>query len=100
MAAHVSRGGQVRARPRIWLGVILLTVGLVGHLLAANAEGGRAIHYRHHIFGFVLLSVVSGILLAGLGRLFWRGRPDLTLLILGGLQTIFGLLIYAMFSNR
>jgi hypothetical protein len=84
---------------RTWIGVILLGVGLLGHLLAANAEGGRAIHYQHHIFGFFLLTVVSGIVIAVLGRFFWRGRPDLTLLIVGGMQTLFGLLIYFSFSN-
>ena len=88
------------ARRNIWAGVLLLAIGLLGHLLAANAEGGRAIHYRHHIFGFVLLAVVSGILVAGLGRLFWKGRHNVTLLIVGALQAVFGLLIYAVFSNR
>ena len=83
----------------MFLGVLLLAIGLAGHLLAANAEGGRALHYRHHVFGFVLLSVVSGILVAGLGRRFWRGRHDITLLIVGALQAVFGLLIYASFST-
>ena len=78
---------------------MLLTIGLLGHLLAANAEGGRAIHYRHHILGFVLLSVVSGMVIAALGRFFWRGRPDVSLLIVGALQAIVGLLIYVMFSG-
>ena len=83
---------------RIFVGVILLTAGLLGHLLAANAEGGREIHYRHHIFGFFLLSVISGILMAALGRFFWRGRHDVSLLIVGALQAIVGFVIYAMFA--
>jgi hypothetical protein len=84
---------------RISLGVIFLAIGLLGHLLAAMAEGGRAIHYRHHIFGFFVLSVVSGILVTALSRFFWRGRHDVTLLIVGALQTVFGLLIYAAFTD-
>ena len=83
---------------RTLIAALLLALGLAGHLLAANAEGGHAIHYQHHIFGFVLLSVASGILIAVLGRFFWRGRHDITLLIVGALQTVFGLLIYAIFS--
>ncbi len=83
---------------RISLGVVLLAIGLAGHLLAAHAEGGRALHYRPHIFGFFLLSVASGIVVAVLGRFFWRGRHDVTLLIVGALQTVLGLLIYATFS--
>ncbi len=82
---------------RISLGVVLLAIGLAGHLLAANAEGGHTIHYRHHILGFFLITVVSGILVAALSRFFWRGRHDITLLIVGALQTVSGLLIYATF---
>jgi hypothetical protein len=85
---------------RISLAGVLLGLGLVGHLLAANAEGGRAIHYRHHVLGFFLLAVVSGTLVAVIGRFFWRGRHDVTLLIVGALQTVFGWLIYAAFSAR
>jgi hypothetical protein len=72
---------------------------LLGHLLAANAEGGHAIHYRHHIFGFFILTVASGIVVAGLSWLFWKGRHDITLLIVGAMQTIFGFLIYLLFTN-
>src|SRR5687767_11729720 len=85
---------------RVSFGIGLLAIGLLGHLLAANAEGGRAIHYRHHVLGFFLLSLVSGILIGVLSRFFWRGRHDVTLLITGALQTVFGLLIYAIFSTR
>jgi len=92
--------GPAGRTTRIALGIVLLGVGLMGHLLAANAEGGRALHYRHHIVGFFILSVVSGILIAILGRFFWKGRHDVTLLIVGALQTVFGLLVYAMFSSR
>jgi hypothetical protein len=87
-------------RNRLWLGVILLATGLLGHLLAAAAEGGRAIHYQHHIVGFVLLTIGSAAIVAILGRLFWRGRHDTSLVILGALQTIFGLVILAMSNVR
>ncbi len=70
---------------RLWLGVLLLAAGLFFHLLAANAEGGRAIHYRHHVLGFVLLTAAASLLVVGLGRVFWRGRHDLTVLIVGAL---------------
>lgn len=84
---------------RFALAAILLAIGLLGHLLAAVVEGGHAIHYRHHIFGFVMLAVISGIVFAVLARFFWRGRHDVTLLIVGALQAFLGLLIYAMFSR-
>lgn len=77
-----------------WLGVILLGAGLLGHLLAARAIGGTYIAYRDHIFGFVFLTLVSGALLAALGWRFWRGRHDITLLILGALQTLVGAWVY------
>ena len=90
---------QSRSNLRIWLGVLLLAVGLLGHLMAANAEGGRALHYRHHIFGWFLLSAVSAILVAILGRFLWKGRHDITLLIVGAMQSVIGLLIYLVFSS-
>ena len=82
------------SRLRLWLGVVLLAAGLCGHLFAARAIGGYYIAYRDHIFGFVLLTVVTGAIIALLGRYFWRGRHDITILILGVVQAIFGLVIY------
>ncbi|MDQ6633866.1 MAG: hypothetical protein M3Z10_03825 [Gemmatimonadota bacterium] len=76
------------------LGIILLVVGLLGHLLAAHAIGGSAIAYQHHIFGFFLILVVTGTILALLGWRFWRGRRDVTLLIVGVVQALFGIWIY------
>lgn len=93
-----TSGGRVvegtASRGRIWLGAILLVAGLLGHLFAARAIGGTFVAYRDHIAGFFLLSVVSGALIAGLGWSFWRGRHDITLLILGAVQAIIGLVIY------
>ena len=85
---------NVRSRRRIWIGVLLLVAGLLGHLFAARAIGGSYVAYRHHIFGFVLLSLVSGAVIASLGWRFWRGRHDISLLILGALQTLLGFVIY------
>jgi hypothetical protein len=82
-------------RPR-WtlLGVLLLGVGLLLHLLSARAIGGSYLAYRDHIFGFVVLTLVSGAIIAGLGWRFWKGRYDITLLILGAVQTIVGIVVY------
>lgn len=76
------------------VGILLLAAGLMGHLLAAHAIGGFYIAYRDHIFGFVILTTVAGLIIAGLGWRFWKGRWDLTVLILGIVQAIIGFLIY------
>jgi uncharacterized membrane protein (UPF0136 family) len=81
-------------RPLLWLGLALLAAGLSGHLFAAQAIGGYYIAYRDHIFGFVLLTVVTGAIIAALGWRFWRGRHDITVLILGVVQAVFGFVIY------
>jgi hypothetical protein len=79
---------------RTWLGVALLAAGLSGHLFAAHAIAWNPRAYPDHIFGFVFLTAVSGVILVALGRRFWPGRHDITVLILGGLQAIAGLVIY------
>jgi hypothetical protein len=79
---------------RTALGIVLLVVGLLGHLLAAQAIGGSAMAYRHHIFGFFLILVVTGAIIAALGWRFWKGRRDITLLIIGAVQALFGVAIY------
>jgi hypothetical protein len=76
------------------LGVLLLGVGLLLHLLSARAIGGSYVAYRDHIFGFVVLTLASGAIIAGLGWRFWKGRHDITLLILGAVQTIVGVMVY------
>jgi len=81
-------------RSWIWLGVILLAVGLSGHLLAARAIGGYYIAYKDHIEGFLLLTLVTGVIIAALGWKFWKGRHDITLLTLGVVQTLIGIVIY------
>jgi hypothetical protein len=64
------------------------------HLLSARAIGGSYVAYRDHILGFVGLTLVSGAIVAGLGWRFWKGRHDITLLILGAVQTIVGVVVY------
>ena len=76
------------------LGVILLVGGLFGHLFAAQAIGGSWVAYRDHVGGFILICVVFGAIIAGLGRRFWQGRPDISLLILGAVNAVLGLWIY------
>src|SRR5438552_15159228 len=81
-------------RSWIWLGVILLGVGLSGHLLAARAIGGYYIAYKDHIEGFVFLTLVTGAIVAALGWRFWRGRHDITWLLVGAVETILRIVLY------
>ena len=83
-------------RARFWLGVLLLVVGFLGHYFAARAIGGTYIAYRDHIFGFVLLTLVSGAIVGVLGWRFWRSRPDITILIVGVLQALIGVWVYTV----
>jgi len=82
------------SRTFTWLGLLLLVGGLLGHLFAAQAIGGHYMAFRDHIFGFVILTVVSGLIIFALGRKFWRRRSDISVLTLGAVQAIFGVLIY------
>lgn len=95
----MGTGAAPGSKTNIWLGVALLAAGLAGHLLSAQAIGGHHIAYRDHIAGFVLLAVVSGPLIALLGRRFWRGRADITWLVIGAVQAILGLLVWTQRYN-
>ena len=68
-------------------------MGLLGHLYAAYAMGGSRVAYTHHVFGFVLILVVTGGIIAGLGHWLWRSRPALTVLVIGLVQALLGLWI-------
>ena len=81
-------------RSLLWLGAVLLIAGFSGHFFAARAIGGSYIAYRDHMFGFTLLTLVSGAIIAVIGRRFWKGRHDITLLILGAVQALLGLYVY------
>lgn len=87
---------DTRPSRRAWvaLALILLILGLLGHLIAAHAIGGSYVAYRDHIFGFVLGLVVFGGVAAALGWRFWKRRPDITLLIVGVAQALFGFAVY------
>lgn len=87
-------------RKLVSLGLLFLAIGLAGHLTAAVVEGGHAIHYRDHIVGFVFLTLICGVIVGLLGRRFWKGRFDITLLIVGILQTILGWSVYVLFSRK
>ena len=87
-------GAATGSRGRIWLGVILLVLGFLGHFFAARAIGGSYVAFRDHIFGFFLILLVTGAIIAGVGWRFWRGRHDITVLIIGAVQALFGLVIY------
>jgi hypothetical protein len=76
------------------LGVLLLVVGFLGHYFAARAIGGSYIAFRDHIAGFFLILVVTGLIIAGLGWKFWKGRNDITLFIIGVVQALFGIVVY------
>lgn len=76
------------------LGVVLLVAGLLGHVLAARAIGGSSVAYQHHIFGFFLILLVTGAVIAAVGWRFWRGRRDVTVLLIGLVQALFGLFVY------
>ena len=81
---------------RTWiaLGTVLLVAGLCGHFFAARGIGGSYIAYRDHIAGFVILTVASLIVVGPLGWRFWKGRRDITLLTIGVIQAVLGLVIY------
>lgn len=81
------------SRLRIWVGIVLLALGLIGHLYAAHAIGGSRVAYTHHVFGFFLILVVTGAIIAALGRWLWRSRPDITVLTVGLVQALFGLFV-------
>jgi hypothetical protein len=86
--------GRPMDRRLIWLGVLLLVVGFLGHFFAARAIGGTYIAFRDHIGGFFLILIVTGAIIAGLGRLFWKRRNDITLFIIGVVQAVIGIAVY------
>jgi hypothetical protein len=91
---HTTAIIDPRSRIRMWLGVALLGAGFLGHFLAARAIGGSYVAYRDHIGGFVVLTIVSGAIIAALGWRFWKGRNDITVLTVGILQALLGVYVY------
>ncbi len=89
-------GEQVSTTPtwRARFGAVaLLVLGLSGHLYAAHAIAGSRVAYTHHVLGFLLILVVTGAIVAVLGRRAWRSRLDIPLLVIGLVQALFGLLV-------
>jgi hypothetical protein len=88
-------------KTQTWLaGIVMNVAGLSGHLLAAAAIANKYttswIAYRDHVGGFLLIMLVLALIVAPLGRKFWRGRPDRTVLIIGAIQLAFGIFVYFM----
>jgi hypothetical protein len=81
-------------RIRMSIGVALLVFGLFEHLLSARAIGGSYIAFRDHIAGFVLISIVFGAIIFIAGFRFWRGRSDISVLMLGVVNALLGLYVY------
>lgn len=96
---HPAEYPWTRQRSLIVLGLVLLLAGLCGHLLAARALGGYYVAYRDHIFGWALLTVVSVLIVVPLGLRFWKGKPGVSVLVVGFLQAMIGLLIYLQRFN-
>ena len=78
------------------LGATLVGIGLLGHLLSARAIGGSALAYRHHVIGFVLILVVTGLVVAAFSWHSWKERLGNTLLTLGAIQAVFGIAVYVL----
>jgi hypothetical protein len=78
----------------LWLGMLLVAAGLLGHVLAALAIGGTRLAFRDHLAGFALILVVTGGLIAVAGRRFWPNRSERTWLIVGIVQALFGVYVY------
>lgn len=79
---------------RTWLGLVLLVAGFLGHYFAARAIGGTYIAFRDHLGGFVGLTLVSGLIVWAVSLKFWKGRNDISFLIVGALQALLGVYIY------
>ena len=46
------------------------------------------------MLGFIGLTLVSAALVALLSMRFWKGRHDITLLIVGAIQALIGVVVY------
>jgi uncharacterized membrane protein len=78
---------------RAWPAALMLLVGFLGHLIAAHLNGGSQVAYLHHVVGFFLILVVTGVVILGVGRLLWRGRTDITLFVIAVVQALMGAVV-------
>jgi hypothetical protein len=85
---------------RYLLGVLLILLGLGGHLLAAREIGGSAHAFSEHTKGFLILTAGSAVIVWALSLKWWRGRTDLTVLGVGVVQLLFGVLVYVLAVTR
>ena len=91
---NATTASQSMRRTWTLLGAVLLVLGLLGHVLAAKAIGGTHLAYRDHLLGFVLITAIAGAIIFGVGSRFWKRRYDISLLLLGAVNAIMGLLVY------
>lgn len=92
--SHMVDSSQATRRIWSWIGVALLVLGLLGHVFAAKAIGGTHLAYRDHLLGFVVITVIAGAIIFAVGSRFWKGRYDISLLLLGAVNALLGLLVY------
>lgn len=86
---------MMRQDRRMTLGGLgLLLAGLYGHVQSAIDIGGSFRAFRDHLAGFVALTIATGVVVAMVGRRFWPRRNDVTILVLGAVQAVIGLLVY------
>ena len=93
-ASHMVDSSHATQRIWSWIGVVLLVLGLLGHVFAAKAIGGTHLAYRDHLLGFVVITVIAGAIIFAVGSRFWKGRYDISLLLLGAVNAMVGLLVY------
>ena len=71
----------------------LLIGGLLGHVIAAQLNGGSRIAFLHHIGGFFLIAAITGLPIAGLTRWFWRSYANHAWLVFAFTQFVLGALV-------
>lgn len=70
---------------------VLFVIAIVMRFVTVAAMGGSANDFsKVFLVGFVGVSVVWGAFFALLGHFFWRGRHDITLLILATFSALTG----------
>ncbi|HZE09135.1 MAG TPA: hypothetical protein VE110_10325 [Gemmatimonadaceae bacterium] len=78
----------------VWLGIILLIAGFFGHVSAARAIGGTHVAWRDHMIGFTGATILSALIVGAIGSFLWKGRKDITVLIVGALGFALGLVVF------